>query len=132
MAPLLYARLGIHALRNAAVRAAVLEPFRLADLRALLDALAVRGVAPLIVKGTALAYSLYDAPEQRYRPSPRRGRARRSASRVPRARLRRATLERRHGAGDVPARRRGRRRPRLRRSLGGHECGGVRRGAAHR
>ena len=67
MAPLLYARLGIHALRNAAVRAAVLEPFRLADLRALLDALAVRGVAPLIVKGTALAYSLYDAPEQRPR-----------------------------------------------------------------
>jgi len=67
MAPLLYARLGIPALRNAAVRAAVLEPFRLADLRALLDALAARGVEPLIVKGTALAYSLYDAPEQRPR-----------------------------------------------------------------
>jgi len=67
MAPLLYARLGIPALRNAAVRAAVLEPFRLADLRALLDALAARGIEPLIVKGTALAYSLYDAPEQRPR-----------------------------------------------------------------
>lgn len=67
MAPFLYARLGIPALRDAAVRAAVLEPFRLADLRALLDALAGRGVVPLIVKGTALAYSLYDAPEQRPR-----------------------------------------------------------------
>src|SRR5438067_6059748 len=67
MAPLLYARLGIPALRDAALRAAVLEPLRLADLRAVLDALAARGVVPLIVKGTALAYSLYDEPEQRPR-----------------------------------------------------------------
>lgn len=67
MAPLLYARLGIPALRNAALRAAVLEPLRLSDLRVLLDALGARGIEPLIVKGTALAYSLYDAPEQRPR-----------------------------------------------------------------
>src|ERR1043165_6221575 len=67
MAPLLYARSGDPALRHAALRAAALEPLRLADLRALLDALAAHGVVPLIVKGTALAYSLYDAPELRPR-----------------------------------------------------------------
>src|SRR5437016_14684553 len=65
IAPLLYARLGIAALRDAAVRAAALEPFRLADLRALLDALAARGVDVLITKGTALAYSLYERPDLR-------------------------------------------------------------------
>src|ERR1043165_5609586 len=67
MAPLLYARSGDPALRHAALRAAALEPLRLADLRALLDALAAHGVVPLIVKGTALAYSLYEAPELRPR-----------------------------------------------------------------
>lgn len=67
MAPLLYARLRVPELRDAALRAAVLEPLRLDDLRAVLDALAARGVVPLIVKGTALAYSLYDEPEQRPR-----------------------------------------------------------------
>jgi hypothetical protein len=67
MAPLLYARLGTAALRDAAVRAAALEPFRLADLRALLDALAARGVDVLITKGTALAYSLYERPDLRPR-----------------------------------------------------------------
>jgi len=67
MAPLLYARGGDPALRHAALRAAALEPLRLADLRALLDALAGHGVVPLIVKGTALAYSLYEAPELRPR-----------------------------------------------------------------
>lgn len=67
MAPLLYARLGIAALRDAALRAAALEPFRLADLRALLHALAARGVDVLITKGTALAYSLYESPDLRPR-----------------------------------------------------------------
>jgi hypothetical protein len=67
MAPLLYARGGDPALRHAALRAAALEPLRLADLRALLEALAAHGVVPLIVKGTALAYSLYEAPELRPR-----------------------------------------------------------------
>src|SRR5437762_7670051 len=67
MAPLLYARLGIAALRHAAVRAAALEPFRLADLRMLLDALAARGVDVLITKGTAMAYSLYKRPDLRPR-----------------------------------------------------------------
>jgi hypothetical protein len=75
IAPLLYSRLDCAdwpdsvraALRDAAVRAAALEPFRLADLRALLDALAARGVDALVVKGSALAYSLYDAPDLRPR-----------------------------------------------------------------
>lgn len=67
MAPLLYARTGDPAFRHAALRAAALEPLRLADLRAVLAALHERGIVPLIVKGTALAYSLYDEPEQRPR-----------------------------------------------------------------
>src|ERR1051325_5980692 len=65
MAPLLYAQTGNSALRGAAVRAAALEPFRLADLRALLDALC--GIDVLITKGTALAYSLYERAELRPR-----------------------------------------------------------------
>lgn len=67
MAPFLYAQCKLPALRDAAVRAAALEPFRLADLRALLDALAARGVDVLITKGTALAYSLYEQPDLRPR-----------------------------------------------------------------
>ena len=65
MAPWLYAKTGDPALRDAALRAAALEPFRLADLRALLDALA--GIDVLITKGTALAYSLYERPDLRPR-----------------------------------------------------------------
>ena len=71
--PLLYARLSgetwpVHgALRDAAIRAAAAEPLRLADLRALLAAFAARGIRVVIIKGTALAYDLYDAPEQRPR-----------------------------------------------------------------
>jgi len=65
MAPLLYAQTGDAALRPAAVRAAALEPFRLADLRELLHALC--GIDVLITKGTALAYSLYERPELRPR-----------------------------------------------------------------
>jgi hypothetical protein len=67
VAPLLFARTALPALRDAAVRAAALEPFRLADLRALLEVLAARGIDALIVKGSALAYSLYDAPDLRPR-----------------------------------------------------------------
>ena len=67
LAPLLYARTGEPALRHAALRAAALEPLRLADLRALLEALAARGVDVLITKGTALAYSLYASPDLRPR-----------------------------------------------------------------
>lgn len=71
--PLVYSRLAgdswpIHAaLRDGAIRAAVIESLRLADLRALLTELARRGIRTIIIKGTALAYDLYDAPELRPR-----------------------------------------------------------------
>ncbi len=75
VAPLVYARLStsgaawpVHeALRHAAIRAATAEFLRLADLRALLGAFAPRGIRLLIIKGTGLAYDLYDAPELRPR-----------------------------------------------------------------
>jgi Uncharacterised nucleotidyltransferase len=73
--PLVYARLSengqswpVHAdLRHVAIHAAAAETLRLADLRALLDAFAARGIPLLIIKGTALAYDLYEAPELRPR-----------------------------------------------------------------
>src|ERR1700736_1976181 len=73
VAPLQYSRLaaaGTEAppgLRERALRAAVTEPFRLADLRQVLAALAGAGVVPLVVKGSALAYRIYPAPELRPR-----------------------------------------------------------------
>ncbi|MEA2166305.1 MAG: hypothetical protein QOK37_4432 [Thermoanaerobaculia bacterium] len=75
IAPLVYARLSstgeswpLHAaLRDSAIRAAAGEGLRLADLRTLLDAFADRGIRVLIIKGSALAYDVYDAPELRPR-----------------------------------------------------------------
>lgn len=67
VAPLAYARLPHPALREIALRAAAAEALRLADLRALLDAFARHGLRLLIIKGTALAYDVYDAPELRPR-----------------------------------------------------------------
>ena len=67
IAPLLYARLPYPALRDVALQAAAAEPLRLDDLRALLDAFARQGIRALIIKGTALAYDVYDAPELRPR-----------------------------------------------------------------
>jgi hypothetical protein len=74
IAPLLYSRLGDAApdalrqrLRDIAIHAAAIEPRRLDDLREVLAALAANGVQPLIVKGTALAYSLYPQPDLRPR-----------------------------------------------------------------
>jgi hypothetical protein len=75
IAPLAYARLsasgedwpGRDLLRDAAIRAAAAEILRLADLRALLDAFSARGIRLLIIKGTGLAYDVYDAPELRPR-----------------------------------------------------------------
>jgi hypothetical protein len=67
MLPVVYAYSRIPALREAAIRDAAVEALRLADLREVLAALAARGVVPLIVKGTALAYGIYDAPELRPR-----------------------------------------------------------------
>jgi len=55
------------ALRDEALRAAATEPFRLADLREVVEALAAAGVNALIVKGSALAVSLYASPDLRPR-----------------------------------------------------------------
>src|SRR5207247_3089836 len=43
------------------------ELLRLADLRALLDGFGRHGIGVLLIKGTALAYDIYDAPELRPR-----------------------------------------------------------------
>lgn len=67
VAPLVYARVQPPELRVEAIRAAMHEPLRVADVAEVLGALAGRGVAVLIMKGTALAYDLYDVPEQRPR-----------------------------------------------------------------
>ncbi|HEX7151737.1 MAG TPA: nucleotidyltransferase family protein [Thermoanaerobaculia bacterium] len=67
LAPLVYRSNPMPELREAALRAAAVEPLRLADLRKLLAALHERAIRPLILKGTALAYDLYDAPEHRPR-----------------------------------------------------------------
>jgi len=67
MLSIVYAHSRLGELRGEAIRAAATEALRLADLRAVLAALEERGVVPLIVKGTALAYSLYETPELRPR-----------------------------------------------------------------
>jgi hypothetical protein len=67
VAPLLYARLPHPSLRDIALHAAAAEPLRLEDLRALLAAFAERATRVLIIKGSALAYDVYDAPELRPR-----------------------------------------------------------------
>lgn len=65
--PLVYRLTHLPRLRAEAIRAAAIEPRRLADLREVLAALAARGVDVLILKGSALAYEIYDAPELRPR-----------------------------------------------------------------
>jgi hypothetical protein len=67
LVPLLYAQARVAALRDAAIEAAAIETLRLDDLRDVLEALDAGGVVPLILKGTALAYELYSAPELRPR-----------------------------------------------------------------
>lgn len=65
VAPLAYASGHSPELRREAMRSAAVEPLRLNDLREVLEAL--RELRPLILKGTALAYELYAAPEHRPR-----------------------------------------------------------------
>ena len=65
--PFVYAKVRLPQLRNDALHAAAHEPLRAADLAEMLSALDVHGVKPLILKGTALAYDLYSAPELRPR-----------------------------------------------------------------
>lgn len=65
--PLVYRVTRHPALRDEAIRAAGIEPRRLADLREVLAALAAAGIDVLILKGSALAYEIYDEPELRPR-----------------------------------------------------------------
>lgn len=75
LAPLVYARLSERkepwpvsaSLRDLAIHAAAGESLRLADLRTVLEAFAAHHVRVLIIKGTALAYDVYSAPELRPR-----------------------------------------------------------------
>lgn len=65
--PLVYRVAHLPQLRESAIRAAGVEPRRLADLREVLAALASADVDALILKGSALAYEIYEAPELRPR-----------------------------------------------------------------
>ncbi|HUP62041.1 MAG TPA: nucleotidyltransferase family protein [Thermoanaerobaculia bacterium] len=67
VAPLVYRVAHLAPLREEAIRAAVVEPARFDDLHAVLAALAAQGVVALLMKGTALAYDIYPAPELRPR-----------------------------------------------------------------
>ena len=78
MAPLLYRRLAVAGetswpqklllrLRKTALRQAAVEMVLERDLRDLLDAFALLGVHPLLLKGTPLSYSLYPEPGLRPR-----------------------------------------------------------------
>jgi hypothetical protein len=73
--PLVYARLSsageswpVRAgLRDSAIRAAAAESLRLADLRTILAIFSERNIRVLIIKGSALAYDVYDSPDLRTR-----------------------------------------------------------------
>ena len=67
MLPLIYRWSSIPALRTAALRAAALETLQAESLREVLGAFDEHGVTALITKGTALAYSIYPAPDLRPR-----------------------------------------------------------------
>ena len=55
------------ALQSATLKATIEELVRRRAIETVLNALAARGIAPLVMKGTALAYTLYPAPELRSR-----------------------------------------------------------------
>ena len=65
--PLVYRAARLPQLRDLAIRAAGVEPQRLADLQEVLSALTENGIEALVLKGSALAYQLYDTPELRPR-----------------------------------------------------------------
>jgi hypothetical protein len=67
MLPIVYRESLAPALREQAIRAAALDPLLLAGLQRVLAALRARGVQPLVLKGAALAYTIYPAPELRPR-----------------------------------------------------------------
>lgn len=67
VAPLVYANARVPQLRGEAMQAAAYEQLRAIDLDEVLAALAAAGVEALVLKGSALAYDLYPAPELRPR-----------------------------------------------------------------
>lgn len=67
VAPLIYSIAQVPELRDHAIAAAAVEPLRLIDLRKVLEILAEAGVPAVILKGTALAYDLYESAELRPR-----------------------------------------------------------------
>lgn len=67
MTPLIQRWSGESSLRDIAVREAAFEALRLRGLQGVLTALSDARIAVLILKGTALAYSLYELPELRPR-----------------------------------------------------------------
>ena len=64
MLPLIYRWSGIRALRQPALRAAALETLQAETVR---EVLGVLPGTPLLTKGNALAYSIYDSPDLRPR-----------------------------------------------------------------
>ncbi|HEV7764384.1 MAG TPA: nucleotidyltransferase family protein [Thermoanaerobaculia bacterium] len=67
VAPIVYAQVLLLPLRTEAIHAAAHEPLRATDIAEVLAALHARGVRPLLMKGTPLAYDVYAAPELRPR-----------------------------------------------------------------
>src|SRR5436305_1421929 len=67
MLPLVYRWSGLRELRDRSMRSAALETLQVETLREVLGALQASGVMALITKGTALAYSIYPAPDLRPR-----------------------------------------------------------------
>lgn len=67
VAPLVYAAAHVPELRSEAMKAAVVEPLRLDDLREVLAALAARSIRTLLMKGGALAYDVFPSPDLRPR-----------------------------------------------------------------
>jgi hypothetical protein len=67
MAPLIHHWSGHRPFRQAAIAAAANEALHLRAIREVLQALDVAGIVPIILKGSALAYQIYPAPELRPR-----------------------------------------------------------------
>lgn len=65
--PLVYSVVALPDLRHEAIRSAAVEQLRLDDLRGVLAVLSRAGVESLVVKGSGLAYDIYDPAELRPR-----------------------------------------------------------------
>lgn len=67
MLPLVHHWSRLPQLKSGSIAAAAFEALRLVELRRALDVLGPEGILPLIIKGSALAYQSYPAPELRPR-----------------------------------------------------------------